>query len=97
MLSAMQGNIGLDLAHQHLPNMILLDLHLPDIQGEEVLARLRSDPVTRDIPVVIITADATPGQVQRLIASGAAAYLTKPLNVSQFLDLLDELLVDAEF
>jgi protein-histidine pros-kinase len=97
MLSAMQGNIGLDLAHQHLPNMILLDLHLPDIQGEEVLARLRSDPVTRDIPVVIITADATPGQVQRLIASGAAAYLTKPLNVSQFLELLDELLVDAEF
>jgi AmiR/NasT family two-component response regulator len=47
--------------------------------------------------VVIITADATPGQVQRLIASGAAAYLTKPLNVSQFLELLDELLVDAEF
>jgi len=97
MLSAMQGNIGLDLAHQHVPNMILLDLHLPDIQGEEVLARLRSDPATREIPVVIITADATPGQVQRLIASGAAAYLTKPLNVSQFLELLDELLVDAEF
>jgi CheY-like chemotaxis protein len=47
--------------------------------------------------VVIITADATPGQVQRLIASGAVAYLTKPLNVSQFLELLDELFVDAEF
>jgi CheY-like chemotaxis protein/anti-sigma regulatory factor (Ser/Thr protein kinase) len=97
LLSAMQGKLGLDLAQQHLPDMILLDLHLPDLQGEEVLARLRSDPATRDIPFVIITADATPGQVQRLIASGAAAYLTKPLDISEFLDLIDELLVDAEF
>jgi CheY-like chemotaxis protein len=77
--------------------MILLDLHLPDIQGEEVLARLRSDPATCEIPVAIVTADATPGQVQRLIASGAAAYLTKPLDVSEFLDFLDGVLNRAEF
>jgi PAS domain S-box-containing protein len=97
MLSAMQGNLGVELAQQHVPDMILLDLHLPDIQGEEVLARLRSDPATCEIPVAIVTADATPGQVQRLIASGAAAYLTKPLDVSEFLDFLDGVLNQAEF
>jgi protein-histidine pros-kinase len=93
MLSAMQGTLGLDLATQHMPDLILLDLHLPDIKGEEVLAHLRSDPATQEIPVVIITADATPGQVQRLIASGATAYLTKPLDVSEFLTLVDETLI----
>jgi protein-histidine pros-kinase len=92
LISAMQGILGLDLAQTHLPDLILLDLHLPDVHGEEVLARLRSDPATSGIPVVIVSADATPSQVQRLIASGAAAYLTKPLNVSEFLEVLDEIL-----
>jgi CheY-like chemotaxis protein len=92
MLSAMQGSLGLELAQAHVLDLVLLDLHLPDMKGEEVLARLRSDPATRDVPIVIITADATPGQVQRLIASGAAAYLTKPLDVPGFLDVLDGIL-----
>ena len=91
LLSAVQGRHGLELARDHQPRAIVLDLHLPDLDGTEVLARLRGDPSTRDIPVVIVSADATPGQVTRLLAQGADAYLTKPLDVSEFLALLDRL------
>jgi signal transduction histidine kinase/CheY-like chemotaxis protein len=89
---AMQGRLGLDLAREHRPDLILLDLHLPDMPGEELLLRLRAIPETREIPVVVISADATPGQVSRLLASGARAYLTKPLDLKKFLALLDEVL-----
>ena len=57
-----------------------------------MLARLREAPETRSIPVVILSADATPGQTARLLASGAEAYLTKPVNVPELLALLDQLL-----
>ena len=87
-----QGKLGLDLARVHQPDLILLDLHLPDIPGWEVLARLRSDPLTEKIPVVILSADATPRQIERLLAAGANAYLTKPLNIRQFITVLDETL-----
>jgi len=71
---------------------VLLDLHLPDLPGNEVLARLLADPVTKSIPVVVLSADATPGQVSRLLEQGARAYLTKPLDVKKILALLDEFL-----
>jgi CheY-like chemotaxis protein len=90
LLSAMQGQLGLDLAREHRPDLILLDLHLPDVPGDEVLRRLREEPQTRGIPVVILSADATPGQVERLLAAGAQAYLTKPLDVRQLLALVDQ-------
>ena len=93
VVSAMQGRFGIELARQHHPSLILLDLHLPDIGGEEILRRLLDDPVTASIPVVMVTADATVGQVQRLLSAGAAAYLTKPLDVARLLGLLDEMLV----
>ncbi len=90
LLPTMQGRLGLELAREHHPDLILLDLHLPDMGGREVLDRLRLDPETAGIPVVIISADATPGQVKRLLAAGATDYLTKPLDVSQFLRVLDD-------
>ncbi len=96
LLSAMQGSIGLDLARQHEPDLILLDLNLPDISGKEVLARLRQSALTRDIPVIVVSADATPVQIQRLLDAGATAYLTKPLNVKEFLRTLDEMLRNAQ-
>jgi CheY-like chemotaxis protein len=75
--------------------LILLDLHLPDMGGADVLQRLRDDPQTASIPVAIISADATPGQVQRLLNAGAAAYLTKPIDVRELLAVLDAALTHA--
>jgi PAS domain S-box-containing protein len=92
LLGAMQGSIGLDLARRHTPDIILLDLHLPDMGGYEVLRHLRAYHETAGIPVIVVSADATPNQVQRLLAAGAAAYLTKPINVKEFLSVLDEML-----
>jgi PAS domain S-box-containing protein len=96
LLPAMQGRLGLELARRHRPDVILLDLHLPDLQGDEVLRRLRADPDTRGIPVIMISADATAGRTARLIEAGARAYLTKPLDVKQFLAYIDELLSASE-
>jgi CheY-like chemotaxis protein len=84
LLSAMQGSVGLDLARQHEPDLILLDLHLPDISGIDVLARLQRSALTCDIPVVILSADATVSQIERLLSAGARTYLTKPLDVTEF-------------
>ena len=89
LIPAMTGGIALDLAHEHRPDLILLDLHLPDVNGESVLRQLRADPDTRHIPVVILSADATGAQLDRLRTAGADAYLTKPITVRGLLDLLD--------
>jgi PAS domain S-box-containing protein len=92
LIPAMQGSLGLELASEHQPDLILLDLNLPDLRGEEVLLRLRADQRTADISVIVLSADATPGQIQRLLDTGARAYLTKPFDVKQFLALVDEVL-----
>jgi PAS domain S-box-containing protein len=96
LIPAMQGRLGLDLAREHRPDLILLDLHLPDIQGDEVLRRLREAPETRQIPVVIISADAIPRQIDRLLAAGARAYLTKPLDVKKFFDTFTSILREGD-
>jgi PAS domain S-box-containing protein len=88
LVSAMQGSLAVDLALQHAPRLILLDLHLPDINGDLVLEALRNEPKTAAIPVVILSADATDGQVKRLLAAGATSYMTKPIDVARFLSLL---------
>ncbi|MGI8554220.1 MAG: response regulator [Dehalococcoidia bacterium] len=92
LLTAMQGGIGLELAKLHRPDLILLDVHLPDTTGDQVLARLQEDPTPRDLPVVVVSADATPRQIERLLAGGAREYLTKPLNLKRFMDVVDTLL-----
>jgi PAS domain S-box-containing protein len=95
LLHAAEGQLGIDMARANRPGLILLDLHLPDLTGEEVLRRLWEDPVLRAIPVAVLSADATPAQSRRLLASGAKAYLTKPLDVAQVLALIDEWLLDG--
>lgn len=96
LLSAMQGQIGLDLAREHRPDLVLLDLHLPDMPGKQVLKVLVADARTRSIPVVVISADASPGEVRRMLSAGARDYLTKPLQVRGFLEVLDETLRNGD-
>ncbi|HEX8552145.1 MAG TPA: PAS domain S-box protein [Abditibacteriaceae bacterium] len=91
-LPAMQGSLGLELAVQHCPNLILLDVNLPDIMGDEVLNRLKANPATREIPVVVLSADATARQIDRMLHAGASHYLTKPLDIEQFYSVLEETL-----
>ena len=90
LISAMTGEMGIDLARQHKPDLILLDLDLPDIRGDEVLGRLRRDPLTEGIPIVILSADATSGEINRLLGRGAIDYLTKPVDVNEFLRVLNQ-------
>jgi len=89
LLEAMQGQSGLELANLHTPDWILLDMHLPDMGGEDVLHALQQNPRTQGIPVTVLSADATPGQFDRLKAAGAREYLTKPLDVRQLIGLLE--------
>ncbi len=91
LLVAQQGRLGLDLAREHAPALVLLDLNLPDISGEEILRRLRADERTASVPVVMVSADATVGQVARLRGGGADGYLTKPFEIEQFLAVIDGL------
>jgi PAS domain S-box-containing protein len=90
LVPAAQGSLGLDLAAATNPDLVLLDLHLPDMPGIDVLRHLRADPVTAATRIVVISADATPGQVARLRAAGADMYLSKPIDVEQLLRLLDK-------
>jgi CheY-like chemotaxis protein/anti-sigma regulatory factor (Ser/Thr protein kinase) len=93
VLPALQGRLGLELALQHRPDVILLDLHLPDMHGRDVLRELRADARTAGIPVVVISADATPRTVEALTADGVAAFLTKPLDVRAFLATVERALL----
>jgi len=95
LYSAVQGTQGLDLAGSLRPDLVLLDVHLPDIQGDVVLRSLRSHPLTSNIPVAVLSADATPGQRERFLAAGAAYYLTKPLDVREFYGMLRHILSPA--
>ena len=92
VLPAMQGSIGLELAREHLPDLVLLDLHLPDLAGDEVLIRLKAEPATREIPVIVLSADASPGQIRRQREAGAAAYVTKPIDVQKLLAVIEHCL-----
>jgi len=95
LLTAAQGSIGLELAQHHDPGLVLLDLHLPDMHGADVLAQLRAMPRTSTLPVVVLSADATAKQVTRLLAAGANDYLTKPLVVTKVLAVLDRFLGES--
>jgi signal transduction histidine kinase/CheY-like chemotaxis protein len=93
LMTVESGKRGLAVARATHPSLVLLDLHLPDVDGAEVMRLLHADPATADIPVVILSADATPDQVDHLVSDGAAAYLTKPVDVSELLSVVKDLVV----
>lgn len=90
LITAMQGRLGFELALKHDPDLILLDLHLPDLPGWKVLEQLKRNLATCHTPVVVISADATKRQIDRLLAGGARAYLTKPIDIGEFFKAIDE-------
>jgi len=89
LLSAVRGGAGIALARQRRPDLILLDLHLPDMHGDRVLADLRSHSSTGQIPVVVLSGDATPGLAERLREAGATDYMAKPLDLTELLAIID--------
>ncbi len=89
------GRDGVQCAVRDIPDIILLDLHLPDLPGDRVLKELRAEPVTAAIPVAVLSAEANTRTIRRLLASGALAYLTKPLDLAELGALLDSLVPPA--
>jgi CheY-like chemotaxis protein len=91
LMHARSGGSGVELAQAHHPRLILLDLNLPDMHGSEVLRQLQGEPETATVPVVVLSADATPSQIERLLTAGARNYLTKPFDIDPFLAVVDEM------
>jgi PAS domain S-box-containing protein len=92
MQVSLTGLEGLAAIHAQRPDLILLDMNLPDISGMELLHRLKADERTEDIPVVIVSADALAQQIDEAFRAGCAHYLTKPVNVAELLAVVDALL-----
>jgi PAS domain S-box-containing protein len=89
LLSARDGNLGIQLARAHQPEVILMDINLPGISGIEALKILREDPATAHIPVVALSANAMPRDIERGLEAGFFRYLTKPIKVNEFMQTLD--------
>ena len=83
-LEAGTAGEGISLAGEHRPDLILMDIQLPDLDGEAALRRLRAEPRTAGIPVVALTAQAMAGDRERLLGAGFAGYLAKPISIKEF-------------
>jgi PAS domain S-box-containing protein len=89
LLTAVDGNMGIQLARARQPDVILMDINLPGISGIEALRILRDDPATAHIPVVALSANAMPRDIEKGLEAGFFSYLTKPINVKEFMVALD--------
>jgi CheY-like chemotaxis protein len=89
LLAALHGGLGIELAREHMPDLILVDLHLPDMHGTTVLDRLAEDPATAAIPVAVVGSDAAAHEVRQLLGRGVVGFLTKPFDVRALLSLVD--------
>ncbi len=96
MLSAFDGSLGVELARTHLPDVILMDINLPDMSGIEALNMLRNEPATAHIPVIAISANAMTSDIQKGLEAGFFSYITKPIKVDEFMSALDDALKFAE-
>ena len=96
LLSAVNGSLGVEVARANLPEVVLMDINLPGISGIEALAILREDPATAHIPVVALSANAMPRDIEKGLQAGFFWYLTKPIKVNEFMDVLDAAFEFAE-
>jgi CheY-like chemotaxis protein len=89
------GAKALQLLQEKTPQLVLLDLDLPDMHGSKVLQDLHAQPGLNGTPVIVISADATPSQIERMLSAGARNYLTKPFDIRRFLFMFDEIMTSA--
>jgi CheY-like chemotaxis protein len=89
LLTAVNGTLGIEAARSSRPDVILMDINLPGISGLEALAILREDPATARIPIVALSANAMPRDIQKGLEAGFFYYLTKPIKVKEFMDTID--------
>jgi len=89
MLSAADGNLGIEFARAYQPDVVLMDINLPGISGIEALKILRADPATAHIPIIALSANAVPRDIAKGLEAGFFKYLTKPIKVNQFMEALD--------
>jgi len=94
-LKTSSGVEALELARRHSPDLILMDIQLPEVSGEDVTEWMKSDPTLRSIPIIAITAFAMKGDEERIRGKGCEAYLSKPISVAKFLDTVRNYLGDA--
>ncbi len=92
LLAAPDGHMGIEMARAHQPDLVLMDLNLPGMSGTDALQELRRDPRTAHIPVLALTANAMPRDVERGLESGFDRYLTKPINIEEFNAAIDQTL-----
>ena len=92
MLSAADGNLGIEFARAYQPDVILMDINLPGISGLEAMRVLRADPLTTHIPIIALSANALPRDIEKGLANGFFYYLTKPIKLDKFMDILDSTL-----
>jgi two-component system cell cycle response regulator DivK len=85
MLEATTGAQAVELVVEHVPDLVLMDIHLPDVDGIEALGRLRADARTEAVPVLALTAQAMEGDRERFLAAGFDGYLSKPVNIRDLL------------
>ena len=96
ILTAIDGHLGIKLASIHQPDVILMDINLPGISGFEALEILREDPATAHIPIMALSANAIPRDIEKGLAAGFFRYLTKPIKLNEFMEALDSALKYAE-
>jgi CheY-like chemotaxis protein len=96
LLSAADGDLGIEFARVYLPAIILMDINLPGIGGIEAMKILRADPSTAHIPIIAISANAVPRDIEQGLEAGFFDYLTKPIKVNQFMDALDAALRSSQ-
>jgi two-component system cell cycle response regulator DivK len=89
-LEAMTGSEGVRLARERNPDLVLMDIQLPDIDGVTALAQIRANAATRDMPVIAVSASVMPDEQQRIAASGFNAYVTKPISVKSFVETVEK-------
>jgi CheY-like chemotaxis protein len=95
LLSASDGEVGIEYARAYLPELILMDSNLPGISGVEAMKALRADPTTARIPIIALSANAVPRDIEKALEAGFSDYLTKPINVARFMTVLDQALASA--